>query len=348
MNTWCKALAFAVLTAGFIFCTVDTSTAQQTGKGGTGPSPIFEFHSGFWVNLHHFLYWQAVASSPRQGSRRTALTEVDAAELSRLSPEEKPIWDSAIAYYRDSLIGRDLLFDRGMEATKNELEDSETSPDLAGVNVPSEVKATLLRAAPIYRKHWWPQHDEQNKHWMAELTSLIQMHGNFMRDSLVKIYDEPWPGEPVRVDAVAYANWAGAYTTIEPARPTISTSDPANRGTAALEIVFHETSHGMMDAVMNSINNAERAVNAQRKDDAIHFRRDLWHEVLFYTSGELVAERIHGYVPYADKNGLWARAWSGPDRVLIAKDWKPRMDGRVSVRQALTQVVNDLAASFSR
>jgi fructose/tagatose bisphosphate aldolase len=51
----------------------------------------------------------------------------------------------------------------------------------------------------------------------------------------------------IRVDAVAYANWAGAYTTLYPTRPTISTLNSANQETAALEIVFHGSSHAMMD-----------------------------------------------------------------------------------------------------
>ena len=37
----------------------------------------------------------------------------------------------------------------------------------------------------------------------------------------------------------------------------------------------------------------------------VGFRRDLWHAVLFYTSGELVAGLVPGYTSYADKNGLW-------------------------------------------
>ena len=56
----------------------------------------------------------------------------------------------------------------------------------------------------------------------------------------------------------------------------------------------------------------KKAVTERASGEALHFRRDLWHEVLFYTSGELVAKRIPGYVPYAEKNGLWARAWPGP------------------------------------
>ena len=33
--------------------------AQQESLGIDSPMPVFELHSGFWVNLHHFLYLQA-------------------------------------------------------------------------------------------------------------------------------------------------------------------------------------------------------------------------------------------------------------------------------------------------
>src|SRR5574337_1049536 len=34
---------------------------QQAPELSQGAFPAFEFHSGFWVNLHHFLYQQARA-----------------------------------------------------------------------------------------------------------------------------------------------------------------------------------------------------------------------------------------------------------------------------------------------
>ena len=79
----------------------------------------------------------------------------------------------------------------------------------------------------------------------------------------------------------------------------------------------------------------------------IRFRRSLWHEVLFYTSGDLVAEQVRGYSPYANKNGLWDRAWPGPDYALIERDWKPHMDGTVPLSAALTKLVDDLATASS-
>ena len=145
---------------------------------------------------------------------------------------------------------------------------------------------------------------------------------------------------------LVYANWAGAYTTISPTRPTISTTDPANQGTAALEIVFHETSHGMMEKVMNAMQAAEKAFNSQRTGKVFH-AGSLWHAVLFYTAGQLVAEQVHGYTPYADKNGLWVRAWPDPNRKLIEQDWKPHMNGSVSLQQSLAKLVSDLASASS-
>lgn len=302
---------------------------------------LFDFHSGFWLNLHHFLYRQAVVAGPQKGPRQLSLNSSDIEELKLLSPDEKTAWDSAVAYYQDSLIQRDLLFDEGMRLIKNELENAETSVDLAGTQMPNDLKALLLKVAPIYRKHWWPKHDAQNRQWIRDLQPLIDKYGEGIANALAKIYEVPWPAP--RVDAVAYGNWAGAYTTVEPTRVTISTGDSAIQGTAALEVVFHESSHGMIRKVEEALKTAEEAVNAKR-EKTFSFRRDLWHEVLFYTSGELVAERIPGYVPYPDKNGLWTRAWSMSDRKLIEQDWKPHMNGTVGLEPVLRKLSEDLAA----
>ncbi len=56
-----------------------------------------------------------------------------------------------------------------------------------------------------------------------------------------------------------------------------------------------------------------------------------------------MAERIPSYVPFADKNGLWTRAWPAPDRTLIVQDWTPHMDGTVGLQQSLAKLVGDLA-----
>jgi hypothetical protein len=99
-----------------------------------------------------------------------------------------------------------------------------------------------------------------------------------------------------------------------------------------------------MDKVAEAMKVAEGQVNAHRAGAPFH-AGSLWHAVLFYTAGELVAEQVPGYVPYADKSGLWERAWRGPDRALIEKDWKPHMQGSVMLQQALANLVNDVASA---
>lgn len=305
---------------------------------------IFEFHSGFWINLHHFLYWQALSTNGHSAKRSLQLRDDDLQELKSLTPEEHRSWDVAVTYYANQMIHRDLLFDRSMEEIKNELENAETESNLTNASIPSELKTVLLAAAPVYQKHWWAKHNARNQLWIRQLLPLVGTYGIAMRKSLAKIYETPWPSQPIRVDTVAYANWAGAYTTLGPTRPTISTTDQANQGIAALEIVFHESSHGMIDRVMKMIDAQEKLANTHTGNREIHFRRDLWHELLFYTAGKLVAEQIPGYLPYADKNGLWKRAWSGPDHELIERDWGPHVDGRASLQDSLAKLIDDLVS----
>lgn len=323
-------------------CSLSLCVAQKAPA--TSQQSLFDFHSGFWINLHHFLYLEALLEQSPAGPHPPVLSEADAASLKSLSPEERAAWNAAVAYYAASMIQRDVLFDRGMGAIKNQLEDAETSPDLANVDIPPALREVLVKAAPIYRKHWWERHDGDNRQWIAQLQPLVAEHGVRLRDSMVKIYEAPWPGQPVRVDVTVWASRFGAYTTNEPTRPTIASTDPSNQGTAALEILFHETSHGMIRPVHDAIQSAGESVPGW---SAVPHAATLWHAVLFYTAGDLVAAQIPGYVPYADKNGLWDRGWPDPIRALIVQDWKPHIDGTVPLSTAITKLVKDLAATSS-
>ena len=333
-----------VLLCAFCFTVLSSGSSRSAATQQNGKADLFEFHSGFWNNLHHFLYRQAVLSEPQKGPHNLSLTKADSDELHQLSAGERDTWNEALSYYNNFVVKRDLLFDDELIQTKDQLENAESSSDLAGVKIPAKLKAVLMKAAPVYRRHWGARHNTESQEWITHLEPLVKRYGATLSAQMKRIYDEPWPQYPVRVDAVAYANWAGAYTTVEPTRPTISTTDPANQGVAALEILFHETSHGMMDKVMDAMQSAETSLNAHRSGAAFH-SGSIWHAVLFYTAGELVAEQFPGYTPYADKNGLWVRAWPSPDRSLIEQDWKPHMDNSVTVQQALTKLVSDLAST---
>ena len=326
-----------------LFCIPRSVLGQAIQERPSGP-PLFEFHSGFWVNLHHFLYAEAPASN---SGRSSTLTSSDLYELSGLDAKEQKQWNAAVEYYASSWRSKDLLFDGGLRRVKAELERCEQSKDLADAEIPVDLKAILLSVAPIYRKHWWPRHNAVSLAWIAQVQPLVASHGPDLSESLERIYEEPWPGSPVRVDVVAYANWAGAYTTLEPTRPTVSSVDPNNQGISALEIVFHETSHGMIDKVIDAVDVAEHSLAVPNKQPRPQFRKDLWHEVLFFTSGQLVARAIPNYTPYADRVGLWSKAWSESDRVAIQKSWEPHIEDKATLQQALENLVTALAQIFS-
>src|ERR671932_2770716 len=84
---------------------------QASGPTVAVAGRLFAFHSGMWVNLHHFLYATARARI-RRDSTHAALA--DTLGLGARSADERRAWDAALAYYAADLAGRDLLFDTVM------------------------------------------------------------------------------------------------------------------------------------------------------------------------------------------------------------------------------------------
>jgi hypothetical protein len=314
-----------------------TSSAPRTDAVVSYDSHrIFEFHSGFWVNLHHFLYEEAsvrakdVHTQPEQQS--------DADIRARLSISERQSWDDAVAYYQTNLVHRDLLRDDGMLAIKNRLEDSENESSLRASGLDPSLLTVLEKAAPVYRAHWWLDHERGNRSWIAQVTPLVDRYGEILMKNLAAAYDTPWPNSPVRVDVCAYANWAGAYTSLTPTRVTASSLDPRDRNVAGLEILFHESSHALIEKVSDLI---DREAEALKKNLP---QPGLWHAVLFFTAGYEVQLLIPDYTQYADANGLWTRAWPAY-RAAMVKDWQPHLEGKVTLAASVSRLVADVAVS---
>jgi hypothetical protein len=300
--------------------------------------PLFEFHSGFWINLHHYLYSQALL---KKGSGSRRLIYGDSIRLNNLSNAERQQWQTAIDYYSQNLADKDLLFDSSMVVTKDILEDNENRLTLTGTKLPTELESILNRVAPSYRVLIWPQQDRANQLWITAAQSLVQKYGDTMARELAGLYLTPWPRTAIRVDVTNYASWSGAYTTLNPNRIVLSSVDSANQQQAALEVVFHEASHILIDSVATRIDDICRQDNRSLPNKA------LWHAVLFYTTGEVVRRHLPGYVPYAYKNGLWKRAWPMYIGALEA-DWMPYVAGTISYEPAIELLVRQVEADNSR
>ena len=320
---------------------VTSTLPQRSDALKEGASP-FVFHSGFWINLHHFLYEQALLRKRPANSAQPA--NILANPKNQLSSEQRRQWDAALDYYTASMIKRDLLLDEGMITINDQLSEAEGAPDLSKSGLSGELVKILEGVAPIYRAEWWPQHDRANRFWIAVAMPMVQQFARTLIAQLTAAYKEKWPTDPIRVDVVEYANWAGAYTTFgsgQKVHITIST-DPGNQGFAALELLFHEASHWMVGpkdgAVARAIARESRAKNKP-------IPNGLWHAIIFYTAGEftrrnLIEYGVSDYIPYGYR-GLYARAWPTLQRPLELY-WQPYLEGKVDFDKAMSNLIGAL------
>src|SRR2546426_1464213 len=269
------------------------AAGQSQGNYTYGPLPVFELHSGFWINLHHTLYHDAklrtTAASPDKSGKTygPTLNTAPGAKPS-LSPAEQRIWDDAVAYYAANYAAKDLLFSTELVQLKDQLGDFEDCDELSGrkrkfcdAGLPAKLTQVLEAAAPAYRAHLWPDHDRANRRWIMPVAPLVREQGVGLSERLADIYQTRWPRGKIRVDLSCYANWTRAYTTADPFSVTISRLDSRNQGPEALEVLFHEGSHGIAEPVQAAI-----IRECRQRDKAIP--RDLWHALVFYTTGEVL------------------------------------------------------------
>jgi len=346
-----------------------------------GPLPVFELHSGFWLNLHHTLYQDArqqrgappISSGPKSARSARPTLQTALAATTPLTTAEQRAWDDAVSYYAANYADKDLLFSTELILLKNQLGDFETCDELSGARkktcdagLPPKLTHILEAAAPVYRAHFWSADDRANRAWIKRVAPLVREQGVGLSQRLADIYQTRWPTEKIRVDVARFANWAGAYTTLDPLRVTISSTDPRNQDAAALEILFHEASHGIAQTVEQAI-----ARECRQRDKPIP--RDLWHALIFYTTGEVIKPILDAqpdakgsssqdttdgsprggnadprsnsqdarYTPYAKREGLYQRGWENYLQLLTLY-WQPYLDGRVTFDNAIAHIVSAL------
>jgi hypothetical protein len=287
-------------------------------------------YSSFWQNLHHFLYVSAWANRPDvpRGPRLAMPLPQD--PLVSLTADEDATWGAAVTYYDRNFASKDLLFDDDLTRIKVAL--SEADDDLSNVRIDSELRSTLLQAAPIYRKYWWAGHDAANRAWIALVSSQTRTVAAPIIERLTGLYGVPWFAMPIRVDVVRVGKSQGAYTSLNP-RPhiVVASGDSSYDGWSGTEMLFHEASHALFNNVRLAVNSAVSAANKQP--------RDLWHVVLFYIAGEItrqeLAKQAIEYRPYLYATGLFDRAWPA-FRTPIEQEVRPFVDRQVPLDRMAT------------
>ena len=335
MRPHCRRL----VTASIAVVLIGASRTVYAQAGAVATSPgLFEYHSAFWVNLHHLLYEQSRALEGLDTGRAIVrLALADTGGIDRLSPPDRRAWDVAIHYYRAHLASHDVL-DRDMAAIKVALGDCESDPSLVRLRdgearraVTDSLMRVLEQAAPAYRATWWTVHDRTNHVWIAAVRPLVDAHGSAMASEIARIFHIAWSDFLIRVDASAYSSWAGAYTTKYPDRITVATRDSDYGGTSGLEMLFHESMHTLDDSVRSGLTAAAAREGKRLPPDFVH-------AMIFFTAGEVTRRQFPGYVSFAEAAGIWERG--GFPRYLpsLRENWLPWIEGRSTFADAITRL----------
>lgn len=292
----------------------------------------FKFQNNFWVNLHLFL---------RAEARRRTVSSLQLVPTSALSADEQKAWNAALDSYTE-LAKLNLIFDERLIRINNTLAQTGDVATLPPDAVEPAIVAALNRAAPVYRAHMWEQHRRANEEWITKFAPQVRQHAASVTKALAAAYQVSWPVEPILVDLSSESGPHEAYTTAGPtgmAGHTVMAASKLSDPDMNFEIIFHEASH-VVDSHLIQTLDAEAARQHVKPPD------ELWHVLIFYTTGEIVRRELNKqndptYKPYAYRVNLYSTTGWDKMRVAIERDWLPYLDGKVELPTALHNLVRD-------
>jgi hypothetical protein len=294
------------------------------------PSPIFRFETdGFWLNLHHFLYVLGRVEAKMPDIKREAVAGAPADEaegLKMLSAAERQTWRDAVAVYASGLSKLEAVFDRALYDVTNAVRRASSDRAAATLQIDVAVAGALDRAAPLYRKAWWPRHREANRKWLASMQDPLKKYGPQILAYVTRVYQEPWMAGGFPVNVSAWSMWAGAYSTYD-SLLVVSTLNQGNQGLHGFEITFHEAMHQWDEEIDARLSKLARA-------NKLKFNDLLSHAMIFYTTGEAMQTVVPTHVPYAEIAGIW-KGRMGVFKPALDAHWKPYLDGKTTLDEAL-------------
>ncbi|MEP6763826.1 MAG: hypothetical protein ABJB66_05905 [Gemmatimonadaceae bacterium] len=329
-----------------VFLLAQPAIAQARGNVDThertpiATSPHFAFYSNLDTNLNDALIAAGVA---RRFKNPELFRDTDSTCFNKLSPTTRQNWEEAADYYSKN-ISPGGFGDRQQMLIRFQLAGfKEEITTTAAQQYVDTVRNIRVLATAAYKACHWNAQDERNKKWIANLQTLLRAHEQKIGTQLEHLYQLHWNNLPIPVDVVETVDWSGANTIFRhntDGHILISTS---YQGPSALEGVFHEASHLLMGRaapIQLALDSAARAAN-------YHAANDLWHVVLFFTTGEVVrgilddANSNSNAPPYTPmlydimKRGTWANY-----RPSLESQWSPYVAGKVSLSKAATALID--------
>ncbi len=328
----CLYLALLLLPNSLLASDVDQSLVATT--------PHFAFYSYLATNLHDALI---VAGADRNKEKpelfpSQPIQEDNDSCFAGLPPSAQTGWNLAVDYYAE-VISPNSWLSRQQYQLRVELAGVGEELDARAQSFVDIARGFRATAKPAYEACRWTVQDRENRDWIDDLTPHLAIHESAVTSRLEQLYQTPWHGLPIRVDVVATAPPVGANTIGVP--PHILVSSEIKRGDA-LEIIHHEGSH----TLMTRNHPMQKALVAAARELKIELPPDLWHVVLFYTTGEAMRDILHqsgapDYTPYIYSHDLWSGRW-GTFREAVEKTWPAYLKGTRTLAEAASDLLEAL------
>jgi hypothetical protein len=330
-----SSLIWAAVGLAMLITPTGACVAQSPARTPLVVTPRFAFNSDFDTNLNDALIAAGVAH--KAGRPELFRSGAEESCFRQLPQPHRAAWDRAVDYYAEVVspvewTGRQQVLLRLDLARLNE------GPRDSGARQFLEAARSLLAAAmPAYRACRWPVQDEKNRNCIAELKTRLAADEDKIGPRLTELYQKGWSGLPIQVDVVETGGWSGANTFIldSGGHVLISTS---YQSAAALEAVFHEASH----LLMNRGDPLRKALDQAASTADLRLPNDFWHVVLFYTTGEVVRAVLDdrgmpAYTPLVYE--IFARSTWNAYRKPLESEWRPYIAGERTLPESAAALV---------
>lgn len=242
-------------------------------------SRYFIFQSKQSLNAHLFLYNKALGCKFGKVENDSLAFHALKDKWNNFSATDKQALNGMLRFYRDSLLSKDLLFDSLMRNFEDYLSAENPGRQKLKISWQAAAAEMLHSFQPYFSKYYWPAIDSANKAWLHTHKGGITAMESSVVPELERIYKMKLPDAKVRIDLACYATWAGAFSYRDGySHMIVSSQHKGNQGDLAAEVVFHETSHFIVDKLVEQISAAAKTKNVKRE-------LSLWHNVIFYTTG---------------------------------------------------------------
>lgn len=333
-----KKITRAAVTLGcWILLTIPNASLGQTAQRiPVVATPHFAFYSDFDTNLNDALITAGLARKSKKPELFHSGPEASC--FDQLRPSARVAWNGAVDYYAQIISPADWnarqQFLIRMQLVGFDAEEK-TAEAAEFVEMARNFRAV---ATPAYKACRWTAQDAHNRRWIEELQPRLTADERKVATRLEQLYKKRWATLPILVDVVETVDWAGANTSWSDFGQGDVLIARSPGGAAAFETLFHEASHVLMDRgapVRQALDGAARAADFKLPSD-------LWHLVLFYTTGEAVRPVLEergspGYTPMIYE--IFARGTWVEYRQAVESSWRPYIDGKRSLAEAAESLI---------